>query len=489
MFITIVVRLEVDVKGRSFAIVGWCLLGIGLLSGCAGNQMVSDSFDATNRPQLLLPGANRAEVKGLAMGSARAKGWTIVQSSDDRLVMQRPLNPSSPSALALESAKSSVPPVIEVTSAFMEQSGGVNVALGATLITQSPGEKSPKRTDYTENYRDALMQSLGSLRTNWTANRQRVANAMPTLSPKSESAPVAAAENNPLAQVWGETVAEATTAGSGASGGADAPAAESDHTPAETAPSRDLAATSLPPTPEPATPAPSGLQWSTSSPAPVVDGSSAVAGGLMAAPTPVSVARTTPLAQPTPEPTTAQQEAKVARPEARTATKTAVPAATAVKAEPRTAKPATQTARVASKPAAAGAKTAKTDPKTAKPTPKSTKTDPKAAKPESKIAKTDPKTAKPEAKIAKADTKTAKPAPKSTKTDSKAAKPASKSTKTDSKAAKPETKTIKADSRTAKPEPKNAKADTKTAKPAPKSTKTDSKAAKPASKSTKTDKS
>jgi len=472
------------VKGHSFAIVGWCLLGIGLLSGCAGNQLVSDGFDATNRPQLFFPGTNRAEVKGLAMGSARAKGWSIVQSRDDRLVMQRPVDPSSPSALVLASAKSSVPPVVEVTSAFIEQSGGVNVALGAALISQPPGEKAPKRIDYTENYRDALTQSLESLRSNWTANRQRVANAMPTLSPKSAPVPNTAAENNPLVQAWGETVAATTTSGSGASG-TDVPTAVVQRTPTAAASAPDRETASLPPTPEPTTPAPSGLQWSTASPAPVVDGSSALAGGLMAAPTPVSEARTTPLPRPVPVPTTVPKEAKVAKPEAATAkttSKTAAPAAKAVKAEPRAAKPAAQTAKVASKPATAGAKTAKAEPKSAK-------TNSKAPKPDTKVAKADSKTAKPAPKSAKTDSKATKPEPKSAKADTKTAKPEPKRAKAETKTAKPETKIAKAETKTAKPAPKNTKTDAKTAKPEPKNTKTDAKTGKPAPKSTKADKS
>ncbi len=466
-------------KGRSFAILGWCLLGIGLLSGCAGNQLVSDGFDATNRPQLFFPGANRAEVKGLAMGAARTKGWSIVQSRDDRLVMQRPVDPSSPSALALAPATSSVPPVIEVTSAFIEQSGGVTVALGAALISQPPGEKAPKRIDYTENYRDALTQSLESLRSNWTANRQRVANAMPTLSPKSDPVPNTAVENNPLVQAWGETVAATTTSGASASESTDVPTAVVERTPTEAASAPERAPASLTPTPEPTTPASSGLQWSTSTPAPVVDGSSALAGSdLMAAPTPVPVARAMPLPQPVPEPTTVPQEAKVAKPAATTAktpAKTAAPAAKAAKAEPRTAIPAAQTTKVASKPATPGTKTAKSDAKTAKSEPKSVKTESKATKPAAKIAKTDPKAAKPEAKIANADTKTAKPPPKNTKTDSKTAKP--------------DAKNVKADTKTAKPEPKNAKTNNKAAKPEPKNAKTDSKAVKPNAKSAKTNKS
>ena len=78
--------------GRSFATFGWLMLGVvWLLSGCAGNQTVSEAFDSGNRQQLVIVGAKLNDVKGLAMGSARSKGWSIVKSTDDLLVMQRPL--------------------------------------------------------------------------------------------------------------------------------------------------------------------------------------------------------------------------------------------------------------------------------------------------------------------------------------------------------------------------------------------------------------
>ena len=210
---------EAGVKVHSFGTIGVFALGLGLLAGCAGNQTLSETFDSSNRPQMLMPGASRSDVKGLAMGAARAKGWTIVKSTDDLLVVQRPLDPASSTALALGTANSASPAVIEVTSAFMEQSGGVKVALGAVLVNQAPGEKAPKRIDYTENYRDALNQSLESLRSNWTSNRQRVASAMPSQPSRSETPPAnttesstGASNDNPLVKVWGETVAEETAA-------------------------------------------------------------------------------------------------------------------------------------------------------------------------------------------------------------------------------------------------------------------------------------
>ncbi len=248
---------------RSFATISVLALGAWLLAGCAGT-MVADGFDTSHRPQLLISGASRDEVKGLAMGSARAKGWTIVKSTNDLLVVQRPVDPASPTAAAFGAAGSATPPVIEVSSAFTEQSDGVNVALRATLVSQPPGERSPQRLDYTDNYRDALKQSLESLRANWDANGQRVTNAIPphTAGANNLAAdPASTPADNPLVKVWGETLAEEPAAGPGTAG----------DTVATPAAPRPL----VTPTPPVASPAPQSTE-TTRSPAPVIDGSSAL---------------------------------------------------------------------------------------------------------------------------------------------------------------------------------------------------------------------
>jgi hypothetical protein len=223
----------------------------------------------------------RSDVKGLAMGAAQSKGWTIVRSTDDQLVMQRPLDPASATALAVGAAGSVVPPVVEVTSAFVEQSDGVVVALGAELVTQPPGEEAPERIDYTETYRDALTQSLESLRANWTANRQRVANAVPSESSHSEavaaSSAAGATSANPLVQTWAQTLEEETAAKKAAADGVGA------GTVAVTpAPEPQVAATRTPSPAMPTVPE----RHSAPAPAPVVDGTSAVGSGSRPSPAP-----------------------------------------------------------------------------------------------------------------------------------------------------------------------------------------------------------
>ena len=278
---------------RSFATVGLIALSVALLGGCAGTPPQAPEWDIGNRPQILIPGALRSDVKGLAMGSARSKGWTIVRSKDDQLVMQRPLDPASPSALAAGAASSTIPPVVEVTSAFVEQPGGVVVALGAELVMQPPGEPAPRRVDYTETYRDALTQSLESLRSNWTANRQRLANAIPpqTSHTEAEIASAAAGANsaNPLVQVWAQTLEEETAAKQtrGTSTSTVAPTPTAPSRPTRTGPTPEPrvaatpAATPTPPPPAPAVPA----SRPTRTPAPVVEGSSTVSSRPVPAPT------------------------------------------------------------------------------------------------------------------------------------------------------------------------------------------------------------
>jgi hypothetical protein len=247
---------------------------------------------------MLMPGAVRGDVKGLAMGAARSKGWTIVKSTEDRLVVQRPVDPGSSAAAALGASASTIPPVIEVTSAFVQRSDGVLVGLGAELVSQPPGEKTPKRMDYTETYRDALTRSLESLRSNWAANRQRVAGSTPSEAVRAEGeaerAETGEASTNPLVQAWADTLEEEKASKGISTTGAGA-AASSGPTPsqAQLGPAPEPRVASMPPTPTPTPLAPVSPQPTptpvtapsaaapirTSGPAPVVEGNVALRGG------------------------------------------------------------------------------------------------------------------------------------------------------------------------------------------------------------------
>ena len=258
------------VARRSFATLSLSIIGVWLLSGCAGTP-TSSSLEVGNRPQMLMPGGIRDQVRGIAMGSARSKGWTIVKATDERVTMQRPLDPGSATALALGANTSTIPPVVEVDALFVEQADGVNVALGADLVSQPPGDNAPRRTDITESYRAELTQSLESLRATWSASRQRVAMATPPVMTQAERIAQGAPEDgavpgpqSPAVQAWGDAVRESA---------APPPAAVTEARPAP----EPVAAPVPPPAPQAAPPVASSPPSATPVPAPVVEGSRTVA--------------------------------------------------------------------------------------------------------------------------------------------------------------------------------------------------------------------
>ncbi|MFD2110261.1 hypothetical protein [Thiorhodococcus fuscus] len=158
-------------------------LTTGLLQGCAGTPTAADqpadpTLEVGNLPQKLMSGAQRADLKSLAMGAARSKGWTIIESDPDRLILRRPAeNQSLPSSTPVPPGSN-----LEITSYFIEQPGGVNVATKAELVSPVAGAAQPLRTDYTDYFRDTLNQSLDTLAANWMENQNRLARAAPPAS-------------------------------------------------------------------------------------------------------------------------------------------------------------------------------------------------------------------------------------------------------------------------------------------------------------------
>jgi len=175
---------------------------LALSSGCAtqprtgGVEMEDEAFDISG-PSTLIAGARVDDVRSVAMGAARSKGWEIVKASDQKVVMRRPVSPDAPQAVEAGLGPGS-PASIEVTSLFRQAPGGVSVALNAQLVTQVQGKggdgRGEQRTDYTESYRDNLTRSLDSLRSTWAAHHQRVARALPPLNAAGQAAAETAAE-------------------------------------------------------------------------------------------------------------------------------------------------------------------------------------------------------------------------------------------------------------------------------------------------------
>lgn len=130
-------------------------------------------IDTTYLPRLMLPGATAAEVKSLALGAARSRGWTVrvADSTADRLVVERPADAS-----VLGSMPGSM---LEVTTLLKDVGGGIEVASLAEVVTPPQGGRPAARLDYTDQFRDPLMQSLESLRDRWVRDRERLARAAP----------------------------------------------------------------------------------------------------------------------------------------------------------------------------------------------------------------------------------------------------------------------------------------------------------------------
>lgn len=212
------------------------------------------------KPQIRLAGATPAEVKAIALGSAHSKGWALLEETPDKLILQRPMDPTSPQAVAL-GASGERNPIVEVTSYFLPEPGGVLVALAANLRTTAL-DQTTKTVDYTDTYRSDLMRSLQSLNETWAANRERVAAALTGTRSAAQSpevpypygdpnADLEGVPSDPLKAAW----ASATTlVGEGASGAAA---------------SAQATATSAAPAPEISSPAaaPSSSQLSSSQPA------------------------------------------------------------------------------------------------------------------------------------------------------------------------------------------------------------------------------
>ncbi|WP_200154865.1 hypothetical protein [Chromatium okenii] len=158
-----------------------------LLGGCAGNATRDQDPnglgalpDLEQLPHITLSGAERTEVKALAMGAARSKGWVIGRSAADRMVAQRPLDAGMSATLGVKPAVLKPGTLLEVTSYFVEEGGGVLVATQAAVVTPPPAPKKPAaRTDYTVALTDPLTESLAALREVWGEHQGRVARATP----------------------------------------------------------------------------------------------------------------------------------------------------------------------------------------------------------------------------------------------------------------------------------------------------------------------
>jgi hypothetical protein len=161
------------------------LLALGLatflVAGCAsGPGTLGDASYDRDKPQTFIPNAKVEHVRGVAMGMAKSKGWSFVDSTDGTLVMQRPLNAAAAETIEPGAGLDPEPALVQVRSSFFPRQSGVDVVLDAqVMVHRGTGEE--KRIDYTEEYRPDLMRSLTALRTAWNESRGRVASALPPI--------------------------------------------------------------------------------------------------------------------------------------------------------------------------------------------------------------------------------------------------------------------------------------------------------------------
>jgi len=142
--------------------------------GCATTEQLP-ATDHGNRPETFLSGADIAQAKSVAMGSAVSKGWTIVDSAGNRVLVGRSVDQAEAASLVGAPVTSAS---LEVATDFLQRQGGVAVLVGATLIANK-GSKSEVKMDFTDRYARELGESLDSLRRSWEENRARITSATP----------------------------------------------------------------------------------------------------------------------------------------------------------------------------------------------------------------------------------------------------------------------------------------------------------------------
>ncbi len=157
------------------------------LVGCASVPSSGPNYDET-KPQLFLPNAQLAPLRGIAMGLAVSKGWQVRELNDRTFLAQRTLNPTTAQQLFPKAGGA----WIQVQISFFPRAQGVVVLLDAQ-VRHGSGE-GEKRADFTEVFRPELMASLRDLRRAWEQYGWRVAAAVPPLPEAKPVEPLASSE-------------------------------------------------------------------------------------------------------------------------------------------------------------------------------------------------------------------------------------------------------------------------------------------------------
>jgi hypothetical protein len=207
--------------------------------------------DISQLPQVTLPGASLEQARSVAMAAARTKGWDIVSADANRVLLERPLPPSLPQAQALPSPLA--PPRMQVATNLAERGDGTIVALSAAVLTD-PGTPQEQAIDYTADFQNDLLVSLGSLSAAWLAARDELNSRAPVLAEREAAKGGDAA----AAETGAETGADGVVAAAAPASAEAAPATPAARAPAAPAPAPQPAPTvrATPPPAPVARPAP-----------------------------------------------------------------------------------------------------------------------------------------------------------------------------------------------------------------------------------------
>lgn len=142
---------------------------------------------ASTGPSVLIPESSLQRIKALALDTALARGWTLIESQADSIIFETTLEqPASDGPPGAE------PPEIthlRIRTDLEQLSAGTRVAIQAEERWWS-GTAREWRTDVTRRYQDKLQDALRSLQQRWQRYLQTSPSpsSNPTLSTLSDPA-------------------------------------------------------------------------------------------------------------------------------------------------------------------------------------------------------------------------------------------------------------------------------------------------------------
>lgn len=142
----------------------------------------SASTAASAGPSVLIANSTLPRVKALALDTALARGWTLIESTADRIIFETPLD--QPASAGPPGAEPPATTQLRIRTDLEQLSNGTRISLQAEERWWS-GSAREWRTDVTRLYRDNLQEALRSLQQRW----QRYLQTSPTFPEAALTAP------------------------------------------------------------------------------------------------------------------------------------------------------------------------------------------------------------------------------------------------------------------------------------------------------------